>query len=128
MRRAYVGDTVASIVRQLRGDIDMQANNLPANKPRVPSRVFLFTGYTLFSQVVSYAAPCQALQEVIMAPDCVDVVGTVNPADVAGRGTLHVSPYWLDAVTHLAGFVVNCGRWYPQDTACLAVGCDSWLS
>lgn len=82
--------------------------------------------YELFSGVVSYAAPYQALQEVIMGVDCTDAVGTARLADLSARGTFHVSPYWIDAVTHLAGFVLNCGLRYPEDIACLAVGFDAW--
>ncbi|KAK4042018.1 hypothetical protein C8A01DRAFT_44909 [Parachaetomium inaequale] len=86
------------------------------------------TAYELFSGVVSYAAPYQALQEVILGADYADAIGTVRLADVSTRGTFHVSPYWLDAVTHLAGFVLNCGLRYPEDIACLAVGFDAWHS
>ena len=84
--------------------------------------------YELFSGVVSYAAPYQAIQKVILGADYADAVGTVKLADVSMRGTFHFSPYWLDAVTHLAGFVLNCGLRYPEDIACLAVGFDAWHS
>jgi iterative type I PKS product template protein len=84
------------------------------------------TAYELFSGVVSYAAPYQALQEVILGADYADAIGTVRLADVPTRGTFYVSPYWLDAVTHLAGFVLNCGLRYPEDVVCLAVGFDAW--
>ncbi|KAK3297920.1 beta-ketoacyl synthase [Chaetomium fimeti] len=84
--------------------------------------------YELFSGVVSYAAPYQAIQDVILGADYADAVGTVRLADVSTKGTFHFSPYWLDAVTHLAGFVLNCGLRYPEDIACLAVGFDDWHS
>ncbi|KAH6851182.1 hypothetical protein B0I37DRAFT_429706 [Chaetomium sp. MPI-CAGE-AT-0009] len=84
--------------------------------------------YQLFSGVVSYAAPYQAIQDVILGADYADAVGTVRLADVSTKGTFHFSPYWLDAVTHLAGFVLNCGLRYPEDIACLAVGFDAWHS
>ncbi|KAL2147441.1 hypothetical protein VTI28DRAFT_9340 [Corynascus sepedonium] len=92
-------------------------------------RLFKEATYELFSGVVSYATPYQALREVVLGPEYADAVGTVQLAEEAPtRGVFHVSPYWIDAVTHLAGFVVNCGLRYPEDVACLAVGFDAWHS
>ncbi|KAL2015550.1 hypothetical protein VTK56DRAFT_5242 [Thermocarpiscus australiensis] len=84
--------------------------------------------YQLFSGLVSYATPYQGLQEVIIAPDCADAVGTVRLQEISANGVFHIAPHWLDAVTHLAGFVVNCGLRYPEDIACLATGLGSWHS
>jgi iterative type I PKS product template protein len=84
--------------------------------------------YRLFSGVVSYSPTYQALEEVIMDPGCTDAIGTVALPDVSRLGTFYANPYWTDAVTHLAGFVLNSGLRYPQDTACLAVGFNTWRS
>lgn len=82
--------------------------------------------YQLFSGVVFYAEPYQGLQEVILSGDCADAVGRVQLAGNVAGTSFHVSPYWIDAVTHLAGFVLNCGLRYPADVACLAVGFEAW--
>jgi thioesterase domain-containing protein/acyl carrier protein len=36
------------------------------------------------------------------------------------------SPYLLDAVVHVAGFLVNCGLKYPEDIGFLASSFESW--
>ncbi|KAK5991366.1 Non-reducing polyketide synthase PKS16 [Cladobotryum mycophilum] len=84
--------------------------------------------YQLFSGLVAYSPPYQALQEVILDAGYNDAIGTVKLSDVSGLGQFHTSPYWIDAVIHLVGFVVNSGLRYPQDLACLVTGFDAWRS
>lgn len=84
--------------------------------------------YQLFSSVVSYSSRYQAMEEVVMDTNCNDAVATVKLCDIPGSGQFHTSPYWIDSVTHLAGFVLNSSLRYTQDVACLALGFDTWRS
>ena len=59
-----------------------------------------------------------------------DAIGTVrlpstcpSPTD---KKTFSFDPYSVDAVTHLAGFVLNSGLRYGEDFACISVGFSAW--
>lgn len=84
--------------------------------------------YQLFSSVVSYGPVYQTLEEVIMDHASCDAIGSVKLSDTSGLGQFNNNPFWMDAVLHLAGFVLNSGLRYPHDIVCLALGFDSWRS
>ncbi|KAH8698369.1 hypothetical protein BGW36DRAFT_293843 [Talaromyces proteolyticus] len=85
--------------------------------------------YRLFSNVVDYGELYQGLEEVFLDSELRDVVGQIKlPTLPSGEssGTYLYSPYLLDAIVHVAGFLANCGLRYPEDVAFLASSFEAW--
>ncbi|KAI1307858.1 putative polyketide synthase [Xylaria venustula] len=82
--------------------------------------------YKLFSHVVTYGEAYRGLEEVILSSDCNDAIGRVKLPMTKGLGNFLFDPYGVDSVNHLAGFVLNSGLKYPEDTACVTHGMEAW--
>ena len=82
--------------------------------------------YKLFANLVAYGENYKALDEVILDSDCHDAVGTVKLPAMTDYGQFLFNPYWLDAVVHLAGFLLNGSLKYSEDMACLSTGFGSY--
>lgn len=81
--------------------------------------------YKLFSDVVDYSERYKAIEEVVLDAGFRDALGTVKLSSTNGDHFMF-DPYGIDAVTHLAGFVLNSGLRYGEEVACISVGFDSW--
>ncbi|KAI0970338.1 putative polyketide synthase [Xylaria arbuscula] len=82
--------------------------------------------YKLFSHVVTYGEAYRGLEEVILSKDCNDAIGRVKLPMTKDLGHFLFDPYGVDSVNHLAGFVLNSGLKYPEDTACVTHGMEVW--
>ncbi|KAG6354135.1 hypothetical protein INS49_004739 [Diaporthe citri] len=74
---------------------------------RLPASIF----YALFSHAVQYGSKnYQCVREVFVSDDFSEAVAEVVPAvDPPDLRFVASSPYWGEALAHLAGFLVNCG-------------------
>lgn len=81
--------------------------------------------YKLFSTVVVYSDKYHGLQEVLMDSTLNEVVANVKFQSVADCGTFTYSPYWIDTIAHLAGFVLNGNVSTPEDTVFISHGWKS---
>jgi len=81
--------------------------------------------YKLFASLVSYADSYQSLDEVFIDKNYDDAVATVRLRPKIGTGTFTCSPYWLDALIHLAGFLLNSNVTNTADIAFVATGFQS---
>jgi len=81
--------------------------------------------YKLFSALVDYDTRYQGLQEVYMDSDLHEAAAVVkfNTTDVDGSFTY--SPYWIDSLTHLSGFVLNGAENTPSDAVYISHGWKS---
>lgn len=82
--------------------------------------------YQLFSGLVEYGKGFQGLDELVMDEKFRDAVGKVQLPTLPDQGSFLYSPYLLDAVVHLVGFLANCGLKYPAEIAFLSTGFDAW--
>lgn len=75
-------------------------------KSRLPASIF----YALFSHAVQYGSEnYQCVREVFVSDDFSEAVAEVMPAaDPPDLRFVASSPYWGEALAHLAGFLVNC--------------------
>lgn len=63
--------------------------------------------YKLFATLVDYDRPYQALQEVYVDEFFEDATARMTLCQAAGLGSYTYSPYAVDALIHLAGFILN---------------------
>jgi iterative type I PKS product template protein len=84
--------------------------------------------YRLFDKLVTYGKNFQAMEEVWIDAQCQDAAATIKLCNTAGAGNFIYNPFWTDGAIHLAGFLVNGGLKYPEETVCLSTGFDSWRS
>ena len=73
--------------------------------------------YKLFASLFDYGNDYQGLEEVFLDNEYGDAAARVKLRPSAGTGTFTQSPYWVDAVVHLAGFVLNGNVTNTNDTA-----------
>ena len=78
--------------------------------------------YKLFSTIVVYSEKYHGLQEVYMDSALNEVSAKVKFQNVAECGTFTYSPYWIDTIAHLAGFVLNGSVSTPEDTVFISHG------
>lgn len=81
--------------------------------------------YKLFSTIVVYSEKYHGLQEVYMDSSLNEVVAKVKFQNVAECGKFTYSPYWIDTIAHLAGFVLNGSVSTPEDTVFISHGWKS---
>ena len=71
--------------------------------------------YKLFATLVDYDRSYQALQEVYIDESFEDATARMTLDQVAGLGSFTYSPYAVDALVHLAGFILNGDLAKPND-------------
>ncbi|KAG8531293.1 Type I Iterative PKS [Bacidia gigantensis] len=82
--------------------------------------------YKLFANLVEYGEDYQGLQEVYMDDAIGDAVAEVKLEALSNAGEFTLSPYWMDSVVHLAGFVLNGNITSTKDIAFISAGFDSF--
>ncbi|KAL8948706.1 MAG: hypothetical protein Q9222_005131 [Ikaeria aurantiellina] len=82
--------------------------------------------YRQFETVVKYAKPYHTIDELFMDCDLNETVANITFQPTAEHGDFMYSPYWLDTVAHLGGFVLNAGVNTPDDTVYISHGWESW--
>ena len=82
--------------------------------------------YKLFAGLVEYSDKYQGLEEVFMDKDYTDATARVVLQPSAGSGEFTQSPYWTDAVVHIAGFLLNGNTNNPSDIAYVSAGFESF--
>lgn len=83
--------------------------------------------YKLFNSIVRYDDKYHGLHELFMDEDMQDAVAVVklkSQASLASHGNWSLSPYWSDAIVHLAGFVMNGSSRNKENTAHISGGLD----
>lgn len=76
--------------------------------------------YKLFSEIVDYAAPFHAVEEATVAADFKDAVMTLNLAPTPELGTFTCSPFAIDTLVHIAGFLLNADVHKPKNEVHIA--------
>nr|P9WET3.1 RecName: Full=Non-reducing polyketide synthase Preu8; Short=NR-PKS Preu8 [Preussia isomera]UNY67718.1 polyketide synthase Preu8 [Preussia isomera] len=63
--------------------------------------------YKLFKALVSYADNYRGMEEVILDGKQTEATATVKFQTTPEDGSFFCSPYWIDSLAHLSGFIVN---------------------
>lgn len=63
--------------------------------------------YKVFSEIVDYSPPYHAVQEAVIAADFHDAAATLQLTPTAEHGSFISSPFAVDALVHVAGFLLN---------------------
>ncbi|KAH8592115.1 hypothetical protein B0O99DRAFT_689896 [Bisporella sp. PMI_857] len=92
------------------------------NANRLQGKIF----YKLFSNLMDYGENYEAVQDAIISNDFSEAIATVRlPQHVANSDEkFTLSPYWIDALTHLAGFLYNGNPMNSSDDLYLATHVD----
>lgn len=81
--------------------------------------------YKLFASVVDYGDKYQGLEEVFFDSGYTDAAARVKLGSSTGAGNFTYNPYWMDAIVHLAGFVLNGNVTKPNDIAYISAGFET---
>lgn len=81
--------------------------------------------YKLFSALVVYDEKYQGLKEVFMDRTLHEAAASVKFQLNASSGDFTYSPYWIDTIAHLAGFVLNGSVMTPGDKVYISHGFKS---
>lgn len=63
--------------------------------------------YKLFKALVNYADNYRGMEEVILDGKTTEATASVHFQTTAADGEFFCSPYWIDSLAHLSGFIVN---------------------
>lgn len=81
--------------------------------------------YKLFASLVAYDEKYHGLEEVYMESDRNEAAANVRFQAVPEGGKFTYSPYWIDSIVHLAGFVLNGSVNTPEDAVYISHGWKS---
>ncbi|KAL8790015.1 MAG: hypothetical protein Q9195_006564 [Heterodermia aff. obscurata] len=73
----------------------------------IVQRVLRGMAYKLFSALVDYDAKYRGMDEVLLLSSQFEAAAKVNFQADDKDGTFQFSPYWIDSLAHLSGFVLN---------------------
>ena len=63
--------------------------------------------YKLFGSFVGYDKKFQGMQEVLLNPGHLEAMATLDLYRGHDAGSFYCSPFWLDSLLHLSGFILN---------------------
>ena len=81
--------------------------------------------YKLFANLVRYDEKYQGIEEVCLDYSYDEAVATVKLRPSPSNSKFTCSPYWIDAIIHLAGFVLNGNVTNAYDVAYISTGFES---
>lgn len=88
----------------IRGRIDNLIESASTGKAH---RMLRGMAYKLFSALVDYDTKYRGMSEAILDSPQLEATSFVEFQTTEADGNFFCSPYWIDSVAHLAGFVVN---------------------
>ncbi|KAJ4291070.1 polyketide synthase [Kalmusia sp. IMI 367209] len=73
--------------------------------------------YKLFKALVNYADNYRGMEEVILDGKTTEATAAVHFQTTAADGEFLCSPYWIDSLAHLSGFIVNASDHLDSDNS-----------
>ncbi|KAF1920326.1 hypothetical protein BDU57DRAFT_525429 [Ampelomyces quisqualis] len=73
--------------------------------------------YKLFKALVTYADNYRGMEEVILDGKTTEATAQVQFQTTAADGNFLCSPYWIDSLCHLSGFIVNASDHLDSDNS-----------
>ncbi|KAK3374152.1 hypothetical protein B0T24DRAFT_704334 [Lasiosphaeria ovina] len=81
--------------------------------------------YKLFAALVDYDTKYQGMREVYMDSNLLEASANVKFNTTDADGCFTYSPYWIDSLAHLSGFVLNGADTTPPDSVYISHGWGS---
>ncbi|PLB55929.1 ketoacyl-synt-domain-containing protein [Aspergillus steynii IBT 23096] len=81
--------------------------------------------YKAFATFVDYSPKFQGMDDVLLDPNCLEASAAVQFQTTPSDGTFTVSPYWIDSLAHLSGFILNTSETIPEDVVYISHGWGS---
>lgn len=81
--------------------------------------------YKLFSVLVNYGSRYQGIQEAYMDGKLSEATARVLLQSKSKEDMFTCSPYWIDCLAHISGFVLNGSDTTPEDTVFISHGWES---
>lgn len=94
----------------------LEASSSPRQVHAMDRQLF----YKLFSEIVDYSAPYQAVDEAIVAADFGDAAFLLQLPSTKDLGTFTCNPFAADAAIHIAGFLLNADVRKPKNDIYIA--------
>ena len=85
-------------------------------------RILRSMTYQLFSSLVKYDSKYQGMEEVYMDSEMLEATAKIRFRTTAEDGIFTYSPYWIDSLAHLSGFVLNGNCSMPEDIVYISHG------
>uniref|UniRef100_A0AAU8H6V0 G8446 n=1 Tax=Sporormiella sp. TaxID=2012087 RepID=A0AAU8H6V0_9PLEO len=73
--------------------------------------------YKLFKALVTYADNYRGMEEVILDGKQTEATASVHFQTTPADGEFFCSPYWIDSLAHLSGFIVNASEHLDSDNS-----------
>ncbi|KAL4899885.1 hypothetical protein BDW74DRAFT_171149 [Aspergillus multicolor] len=89
-------------------------------RPREVHAMDTLLFYKVFSEIVDYATPYHAVQEAMIAANFRDASITLQLPATGDLGTFISSPFAVDALVHVAGFLLNADVRRPKNEVHIA--------
>lgn len=93
-----------------------------SSKAGLSHRILRPIVYKLFSTLVKYQEKYQGLEEVFLDSKLLEAGAHVKFRTTAMDGNFVLSPYWIDSIAHLSGFVLNGSATTPEDAVYISHG------
>ncbi|KAF2758172.1 ketoacyl-synt-domain-containing protein [Pseudovirgaria hyperparasitica] len=71
------------------------------------SKILRGMAYKLFKALVDYQPAYQGMEEVILDGKETEATASIRFQTTPDDGTFYCSPYWIDSLAHISGFIVN---------------------
>ena len=94
----------------------LEASSRPKQVHAMDRQLF----YKVFSEIVDYATPYQAVEEAIVAANFRDAAFVFQLRSAKDLGTFTCSPFAIDAAIHVAGFLLNADVRKPKNDIYIA--------
>lgn len=78
--------------------------------------------YKLFGSFVKYTPKFQGMENVTMDAEMLEATAKIRFQTTPADGTFTCSPYWVDSIAHLSGFILNVSEAIPEDLVYISHG------
>lgn len=78
--------------------------------------------YRLFSNLVTYDKKYQGMERVYLNSDLREAAAEIEFQSAYLDGSFHVSPYWIDSILHISGFILNGSEMATRDSVYISHG------
>ncbi|KAI9036832.1 type I polyketide synthase [Aspergillus affinis] len=81
--------------------------------------------YKAFATFVDYSSKFQGMDDVLLDPQFLEASAVVQFQTTPSDQKFTVSPYWIDSLAHLSGFILNTSETIPDDIVYISHGWGS---
>jgi iterative type I PKS product template protein len=89
-------------------------------------RILRGMAYKLFASLVEYEGKFQGMDQVLINTEELEAVALLKLCPTNEAGNFFCSPYWIDTLVHLSGFVMNATDAFDAKVVFISHGWDSF--